>query len=374
VHAKALIVDDRILYIGSANLTNRSMGLDTECGIVVEAEPDSIAASAIAETRFGLLAEHLGTSSDEVRRQVNAHGSLVQALDTMTGGERTLCSLQTELPSAFDPVGPNFNPADMEQPIHAHGMLALFLPEDSEIQRFKNLWHIWLGASLFVLAAAVIWGDQILSWTRWLFATGHAVPADNMQTWLIALGAYGVSSIGFVPLSVPLAVTLAIMPTVGGVAISFVGGILSALVMYGLGRFLKRSWIVWLATATVNKISKRLATRSVFASAELTFAYGIPYPLINLVSGANRISVPKFIGSAMITVSVLVLVVSLVTLPFTAFLTEPDKFSALSSLAAGVLTAGIVLAFRKKLRLKISYEEQSSLGSQDTDSPRASKS
>ena len=37
VHAKILIVDDRLLRIGSSNLNNRSMGFDTECDVAVEA-------------------------------------------------------------------------------------------------------------------------------------------------------------------------------------------------------------------------------------------------------------------------------------------------------------------------------------------------
>ena len=37
VHSKVMIVDDRFLRIGSANLNNRSMGTDTECDLAVEA-------------------------------------------------------------------------------------------------------------------------------------------------------------------------------------------------------------------------------------------------------------------------------------------------------------------------------------------------
>src|SRR5688572_2485514 len=38
VHAKMMIVDDRFVRIGSANLANRSMGLDTECDLCIAAE------------------------------------------------------------------------------------------------------------------------------------------------------------------------------------------------------------------------------------------------------------------------------------------------------------------------------------------------
>ena len=40
VHAKVMIVDDRWARVGSANLSNRSMGLDTECDLVLDAELD----------------------------------------------------------------------------------------------------------------------------------------------------------------------------------------------------------------------------------------------------------------------------------------------------------------------------------------------
>ena len=38
VHAKVMIVDDVLARVGSSNLSNRSMGLDTECDLVLDAE------------------------------------------------------------------------------------------------------------------------------------------------------------------------------------------------------------------------------------------------------------------------------------------------------------------------------------------------
>lgn len=37
VHSKVMVVDDALLRIGSANLNNRSMGMDTECDLAIEA-------------------------------------------------------------------------------------------------------------------------------------------------------------------------------------------------------------------------------------------------------------------------------------------------------------------------------------------------
>ena len=41
LHSKLMIVDDEWLRIGSANLSNRSMGLDTECDVAIEARGDA---------------------------------------------------------------------------------------------------------------------------------------------------------------------------------------------------------------------------------------------------------------------------------------------------------------------------------------------
>ena len=41
VHAKIMIVDDRLLRVGSSNLNNRSMGYDAECDLALEADDDT---------------------------------------------------------------------------------------------------------------------------------------------------------------------------------------------------------------------------------------------------------------------------------------------------------------------------------------------
>jgi phosphatidylserine/phosphatidylglycerophosphate/cardiolipin synthase-like enzyme len=87
VHAKVLVVDDRLLRIGSSNLNNRSMGLDTECDLSIEAvagdpRPEEIAATIVG-FRDRLLAEHLGASPDEVAAAVAGAGSLLLGVEAL---------------------------------------------------------------------------------------------------------------------------------------------------------------------------------------------------------------------------------------------------------------------------------------------------
>ncbi len=59
IHAKLLVVDDRRLTIGSANLNNRSMSLDSEINVAWSTDdPDDELGTAIEALRHRLLREH----------------------------------------------------------------------------------------------------------------------------------------------------------------------------------------------------------------------------------------------------------------------------------------------------------------------------
>jgi phosphatidylserine/phosphatidylglycerophosphate/cardiolipin synthase-like enzyme len=86
VHSKILVADDRLFRIGSANLTDRSMALDTECDLTIEAA-DHRERAAIAHLRNRLVAEHLGLSPEQVEERLAQEHSLIRLIDG--------CSIQT---------------------------------------------------------------------------------------------------------------------------------------------------------------------------------------------------------------------------------------------------------------------------------------
>lgn len=88
VHAKLVIVDGRLIRVGSSNLNNRSIGLDTECDVAIEAG-GSADREAIAGIRNRLLAEHLDCSVEEVDAAIAADG-LAAAVDRLNRKPRGL--------------------------------------------------------------------------------------------------------------------------------------------------------------------------------------------------------------------------------------------------------------------------------------------
>ena len=94
VHAKILIIDDRIIKIGSSNMNNRSMGFDTECDIALDAVDNAKARSAIVHIRDSLLAEHLGTDAKHISALLAETGSLIEAIGCCRSVGRTLRDYQ----------------------------------------------------------------------------------------------------------------------------------------------------------------------------------------------------------------------------------------------------------------------------------------
>jgi phosphatidylserine/phosphatidylglycerophosphate/cardiolipin synthase-like enzyme/uncharacterized membrane protein YdjX (TVP38/TMEM64 family) len=94
VHSKVMVVDDEFVRIGSANISRRSMGVDSECDLAVEAEGDPRVREGIRHIRDRLLAEHLGLATADVAIGVSRAGSLRAFIDTRLDADRTLARLQ----------------------------------------------------------------------------------------------------------------------------------------------------------------------------------------------------------------------------------------------------------------------------------------
>jgi phosphatidylserine/phosphatidylglycerophosphate/cardiolipin synthase-like enzyme len=88
VHAKVMIVDGRTLRIGSANMNNRSMGLDTECDVTIDAGDEG--GEAIRAICDGLIAEHLGVQAARITAEIAARGSIIATIEALRGDGRSL--------------------------------------------------------------------------------------------------------------------------------------------------------------------------------------------------------------------------------------------------------------------------------------------
>ena len=104
IHSKVMVVDDRLLRVGSANLNNRSLGLDTECDLVIDAGPgDGQTRRAIRGLLDRLLAEHVARPRGQLQAALERTNSLISSIEALNPASgRHLHAFDIPRPSLFD--------------------------------------------------------------------------------------------------------------------------------------------------------------------------------------------------------------------------------------------------------------------------------
>jgi phosphatidylserine/phosphatidylglycerophosphate/cardiolipin synthase-like enzyme len=136
VHAKVSIVDDRLLRVGSANMNNRSLGLDSECDLAIDCAlpANHNCGPAITALRERLMAEHLGRDAADVAEVFAETGSLIATIDRLTRPGRCLELLDLEKPGPLDAFIADNQLLDPERPE------SMFEP----LSR-RSIWSGWRG-------------------------------------------------------------------------------------------------------------------------------------------------------------------------------------------------------------------------------------
>ena len=85
-------------------MNNRSMGLDSECDVTIDAAlpANRGAGPVIRRLRESLIGEHLDVDPAEVARAFDASGSLIAAIEALRGPGRSLKLLDLVAPGPLD--------------------------------------------------------------------------------------------------------------------------------------------------------------------------------------------------------------------------------------------------------------------------------
>ncbi len=299
VHSKVMVVDDRLVRVGSANLSNRSMGLDTKCDLAIEAAGSRTLSAGIAAFRDRLVGEHLGTSEARVREKVAERTSLVRAIEELRIGERSLAPLDENVPEWLDGVVPDGVVLDPERPIDSERLFSQIVAGEEEHVR-----HPFVKAGAIVLglvALALAWHYGPL---REWFALAHvekfiASFKSSIAVPFVVIGAFAISSLLMVPLTVMILATALVFDPLPGFIYAMSGSLAAASAGFILGRLLGRDTVRSFAGERLNVLSRKLARRGITAVILARTIPLLPFTIVNLVAGASNVRfVDFFIGSA----------------------------------------------------------------------------
>lgn len=287
VHSKIMVVDDVLLRVGSANLSNRSFGLDTECDLAFEAKTPG-QRGAILRIRDRLLADHCGAAAEKVAASLARTGSLMKTAQTLTSDGHSLQPIDLRedpqvLPS-LEGIG------DPERPIAPSVFLKTFVGERPQARR--------LGRLAKVIAIGLIIVVLMLAWRFSPLATladpdtvrdRLAEIADTPGAPAIVLAIFVIGGLLVFPVTLLIAATAATFGPWLGFAYAAAGAIASAIVTYEAGVVVGRRALEDVLGPRLNRIRRSIARRGVLAIAVVRLVPIAPYTLVNLAAGASKI-------------------------------------------------------------------------------------
>lgn len=300
VHAKLLIADDRIASVGSANLSNRSMGLDTECDLAVEARDDE-QQERIANLRDRLIGEHLGVPPASIGPKVRGKGSLIAAVTSLQGGPRTLRPLTAEATEEDGVVLAHSDLLDPEKPTTFDRFVDRFMLEEKTLPKIRAIIPV---ASLIgvLLLLALAWKISPLSKyvdAQTIIASVREA-AGHEAAPLLAVGVFiGAGLLSF-PITVLFVATAILFDLRVAVPVSLAGCLISASVTYAIGRRLGRAYVRRIAGDRVNGLSRWLSQKGIIKTALIRLLPTAPFSVVNVVACASHLGFRDYIlGTAL---------------------------------------------------------------------------
>ena len=354
VHAKVMIVDDRLLRIGSANLNERSMGVDTELDAFVEVEEDE-AREAIARFRRRSVSYLLDVAPERIEEAESEEGGLLAAIESLRGGERSLHPFEHEAP---DPAGRRMLDIELADPsrpldeIHVQRVLEAMAETTGLGPRLRAVLNEVAGvfrraSGLFVLLACVLAVGALLVFTPLRdqldrsFAVELIDSADDGGVGSLAAFAAFVllGSAGF-PIAVLIAASGAVIGSWWAAVFAFAGVLGASPAGFFLGRRLPDLFSGDFVEKRLDRVRRAVEGRAVLAIAGLRNVPIAPFTIVNALIGLSGVSWGAYLVGTAIGMLPGTILLSVFGEQLGDLLRDPSPRAIARALAVGAVIVG----------------------------------
>ncbi len=341
IHAKVMTIDEKYAVIGSSNLSNRSMTLDTEIDTVFRGNTEHNR-NMIARLRDDLLAEHTGREVAETAKLLQsdnpvdalmtgqlAHGYVLNEVNDEVFTDQSNSSLYRSL-------------SDPEEPL-------ISIPTiDGSAMPAKNPRRrtimIALGvAALALLAGLMFWASQSIPW----------LSAENINDFLeksrgtyfalpTVLMVYVIGGLLFFPVTVLSLAVAAIFGPVWGPIYGILGALLSSATLFGIGKLLGNAGLKKVGGPKVEALDAKLKTSGIVGVAAIRMLPIAPFSLVNLVAGISSIGIIQFLVGTFLGMGPPMIAKGLVGDSITQIFRNPSP-QTIGYMAGGIVLWGLMI-------------------------------
>ena len=335
VHSKVMIVDERWLRVGSANLNNRSMGTDSECDLSIEAQNDD-QQRAIVLLRARFLADHTGATEAEAATALASQG-LLRAAETLSARGHRLLPIDDGEPDADELAAYIEGIADPERPVQSKELLANLVGKRAPAHTWPVVLKLVAIVALFA-GLTIAWHYPPLSEIARPNSIGPMLQSLAAEPWapILIIGIYLVGGLIAFPVLILIAATAAAFGPVMGLFYAATGALSSAVVTYAVGSLLGRETLQSVIGPRLRRVQRRIVKGGVLAIAAIRMVPLAPFTVVNLVAGASDIKLGAYVLGTLIGMAPGLLLMSALGHQFVRILSEP-KLSDFALLLGVVL-------------------------------------
>jgi phospholipase D1/2 len=351
VHSKVMIVDDELVRIGSANFARRSMGMDSECDLAVEAGGDAPARSGIRRIRHRLVAEHLGLAADAVSAKIERLGSLCALIDAHQATDRTLLPIEPVTDQVGEPSAVLRATVDPGEPLGVGPTLANMVPPVEATGGATPL-RLWILPALALVAALV---TSAAINTRPEFQAVrqalHGTASLPSAVW-IGTTAFLAAGLLLVPLEL---LTLAAAVAFGGMRgglVAALGSLTLAVIGYVAGRAMRASGVArWVSRRSYRSV-RQVGARDAIGVLVLRLSNVASTGAVHLLCGAGRVPFTAYLTGTIIGLVPAIVALSALGSVFREALINPSWSNAITTIAVAVLLIVLAGAIRTLLLIR----------------------
>jgi uncharacterized membrane protein YdjX (TVP38/TMEM64 family) len=301
VHSKVMIVDDLFARIGSTNFNNRSMSVDTECDLAVEADADSRTRNGILRIRDRLLGEHLGLKVDEVAAAIERAGSVGALIDACASRDRTLERIELQPETEDAPSEAMQAAVDPNEAMGFGGDVERLIPAVDATDGGSPL-RIWILPSVVLAAAAIVAWNSLGSYSEPELREAQRALQSMPRTpvfLLVAAGIFLLGGLALIPLELLAMVAGVLFGPLIGASVALAGSLISAVAGYAIGRTIGPPGIARWISRSAYRSGQRVAAKGVMGVVMLRLASVASAGAVHLLCGAGRVPFgPYLLGTA----------------------------------------------------------------------------
>lgn len=345
LHSKVMIVDDEWLRIGSSNVSNRSMGVDTECDLTIEAQGEPGRRKQIRAFRDRLLAEHAGLEAGEIAPAIDKLGSIAAAIEKLSHGPRRLEYL--DAPEVSEALLAAAKIGDMEKPISIDGLVQGFAHDEAPLAPArKRPLIVAAGLVALVAALALVWRYTPLASIVTTENVIGMAETFSLHWWapLLIVMAYTPASMIMFPRPLLTMAAVVVFGPWEGFMYSMTGVVLAGTAGYAMGRLVHRDTVRRLAGARLHRLTGVLQRRGIIGVTLVRFVPIAPYLVVNIAMGAMRIRLHHFVLGTFLGMLPGGLAATVLSDQFAVALMNPSRVNVWLVAAAVCAIAGLAVA------------------------------